>query len=438
MKNGFASFRTPADRKARRGFTLTELLLVIIIMAILAAMSITVQRSAVESTRRERTIVTIRKIDAALTSAYEKYQYRKPDVNYFIRNIEEFVQLNLGNLPEDNKRQVVYQYLLSDTIEKYSCPSAYQQFSFVEPELQYWRPSNEVGPNDSVVEKYAPLAPYIRRTLMLRELLLADFPDSLEEVDFEGFGYAMKQSETPVHQVYRSWIPQLREAKNNSKDGDISADLLYLIVMNTNPEIRGTFLERETADTNGNGILEFVDGWGNPIRFIRWLPPMPLDSGGSPLLESNRQPAIDMDLSLFKDFLEQKRFLTFDPDSLSTINFNIFQDSVENFETDNPGVLEYTADPFDPIGSMNGCRLTPFIYSAGPDKAYGMGIGENCGESEEKFNTVMACYPNGGDSRDGIIFVSPFSESPPVVNLRQCIEYNKEFTEDNITNHYLE
>ena len=429
------SFTAQAGRIARRGFTLTELMLVIVIVAILASLTMTVQRSAVESARRERTIATIRKIDAALTSAYEKYQYRKPDVGDFISNIDQFVELNIGNLPDDNKRQVAYQYLLADTIEKYSCPDAYRQFSWMDPELEYWRPSDKVKPSDSVIEKYAPLAPYIRRTLMLRELLLADFPDSLEEVDFDGFGYDMKQPETPVHLVYKKYINQLREAKNGSKDGDISADLLYLIVMNTSLETRGTFLERETADTNGNGILEFVDGWGNPIRFIRWLPPMPLKPDGNPLLESNRQPAVDLDLSLFKDYLAQKRVLAFNSDSLHPVEYNIFKDTVENFETDNPGVLESSADPFDPIGSMNGCRLTPFIYSAGPDKEYGMGIGENCGGGEEKFNTVMAY---GGNPGNGIIFVSPFGESQPVASLIQCIEDNKEYTKDNITNHYLE
>ena len=46
------SFRTWSASSLRRGFTLTELLLVIIIIAILAAMTMTVQRSAMQSTRR--------------------------------------------------------------------------------------------------------------------------------------------------------------------------------------------------------------------------------------------------------------------------------------------------------------------------------------------------------------------------------------------------
>ncbi len=48
-----------------------------------------------------------------------------------------------------------------------------------------------------------------------------------------------------------------------------SAELLYQIVMGL-PEAESAFSGMEIADTNGNGRNEFVDGWGNPIFFIRW------------------------------------------------------------------------------------------------------------------------------------------------------------------------
>ena len=262
MKNGFVSFRTPANCKARQGFTLTELLLVIIIMAILAAMSITVQRSAVESTRRERTIVTIRKIDAALTSAYEKYQYRKPDVSFFISNIKEALESDnaFRLLPEEEQKTLLYRYVLQMLYRSWA---------------EWIERSFYAGRDDEItVDKQ--FAPYILRTIMLRELLLCDFPDSLDEVNYNPL-----MNDSPVHLAYQS---QLDEAVAKTPggnilagapDGDISADLLYLIIMNTSPETRGSFLDRETADTNNNGIPEFVDGWGNPIRFIRWAPAVP-------------------------------------------------------------------------------------------------------------------------------------------------------------------
>jgi hypothetical protein len=32
------------------------------------------------------------------------------------------------------------------------------------------------------------------------------------------------------------------------------------------------FTQAEIGDTNGNGWLEFLDGWGRPIHFLRWAP----------------------------------------------------------------------------------------------------------------------------------------------------------------------
>lgn len=54
-----------------------------------------------------------------------------------------------------------------------------------------------------------------------------------------------------------------------------SAALLYWIV--TNSEVYGVgpvdeseFSSNEVRDTDGDGLLEFVDGWGRPLRFYRW------------------------------------------------------------------------------------------------------------------------------------------------------------------------
>ncbi|MCA9014719.1 MAG: type II secretion system protein [Planctomycetaceae bacterium] len=58
-------------------------------------------------------------------------------------------------------------------------------------------------------------------------------------------------------------------------NADLSAELLYYIL--TNSEIYGVppvgedaFSTSEVADTDGDGLKEFVDGWGRPLRFYRW------------------------------------------------------------------------------------------------------------------------------------------------------------------------
>ena len=61
-------------QQERRGFTLVELLTVIIIIALLATLGLAVQRASVESARRSRTQTTIAKIDHVLSGIYEKYQ----------------------------------------------------------------------------------------------------------------------------------------------------------------------------------------------------------------------------------------------------------------------------------------------------------------------------------------------------------------------------
>ncbi len=58
-------------------------------------------------------------------------------------------------------------------------------------------------------------------------------------------------------------------------NADLSSEFLYYIL--TNHETYGVapvgedaFTASEVADTDGDGLNEFVDGWGKPLRFYRW------------------------------------------------------------------------------------------------------------------------------------------------------------------------
>ncbi len=370
------SFTAQAGRIARRGFTLTELLLVIIIIAILAAMTLTVQRSAVQSTRRERTIATIRKIDAALTAAYEKYQYRKPDVNYFIESTEERLVSRYPNFkswPKDEQKRWIMGTVVQDIASIDSPWWPFLDREDFEPGIDH------------------QFAPYILRTVMLRELLMMDFPDCLAEVKY----IPRLSSVSSVHLAYQNQLPNLISAASSAPDGDISADLLYLIIMNTSPETRETFLDREISDTNNNGIPEFIDGWGNPIRFIRWAPALPESNWGPnhpeniwvpAQPESNRQPAF-ADAMKIAHYRYLKRHVPEGyelSDSDDYYSSDLFYSEIRGmtpwresefytyFDLYYPGLLDQSVDPFDPTGSLDGWLLTPFIYSAGPDREYGM------------------------------------------------------------------
>lgn len=100
------------------------------------------------------------------------------------------------------------------------------------------------------------------------------------------------------------------------------AECLYMIVSRggIEPDLMEQFRSDEIGDTDGNGAPEFLDGWGNPIGFIRWAPGF----AGSVL---------------------QK------PDA---VNFH---------------------DPFDPQrNDAAGYALVPLIVSAGPDGLVGINL----------------------------------------------------------------
>jgi type II secretory pathway pseudopilin PulG len=54
-----------------------------------------------------------------------------------------------------------------------------------------------------------------------------------------------------------------------------SAEVLYFMLTQMNvagatPVDASEFLASELGDTDGDGVLEFIDAWGNPLRFYRW------------------------------------------------------------------------------------------------------------------------------------------------------------------------
>jgi hypothetical protein len=96
-----------------------------------------------------------------------------------------------------------------------------------------------------------------------------------------------------------------------------SAECLYMIIAYglQDQEALERFSESEIADSDGDGLPEFIDAWGRPIAFMRW----------APLFDSTAQ--------------------TTDPAKHH--------------------------DPFDPMKQdVAAYALYPVIYSGGPDKIY--------------------------------------------------------------------
>lgn len=154
-----------------------------------------------------------------------------------------------------------------------------------------------------------------QRIYRMRDLLRCDLPCTTNEL---GTASQLDGTYTPLQDSYRLAVA------NSAGFGDnYNAELLYLVVTNADPESRAGFSDRDVADTDGNGLLEFVDGWGRPIWWMRWAPG---------LESSDRQPVLPLD----------------------------------------PANAELDADPFDPLGVGDGWFLVPYVFSAGPDGEPGL------------------------------------------------------------------
>ncbi|MDD3588350.1 MAG: type II secretion system protein [Thermoguttaceae bacterium] len=250
-------------------FTLIELLVVITLIAMLGSMSIAVSRVAIESAKKSRTEMTIAKIDAALTTMYEKYADKKVDVSpYLSRSFS-----NTGKLWfYDNCA-----YPNNDLWKYYGTNSTAQ---FYMSDTSKW--SGTAG--QVYLRNNHFLVPALWRLHLIRDMMRMDMPCWATEIYWgpvlpDGSLDSRTGRTTPLSVIYQG---ALSTATGNNWDAIFSwsdaqhaqfnAELLFLVVMNGDPETRQLFNDREVADVNNNGLFEFVDGWGRPIYWLRWAP----------------------------------------------------------------------------------------------------------------------------------------------------------------------
>ncbi len=141
-------------------------------------------------------------------------------------------------------------------------------------------------------------------------------------------------TDLPIEAPYRPATTELYGSVYQSALSDHGADLvgqnsdaecLYMIVSMGVPEGLANFSQDEIGDTDKDGLPEFLDGWGKPIRFLRWAPGFTSDS------------------------------------------------EIQSDATDASGAYVYP-DPFNPLDPTAGYHLIPLIYSEGPDKKPGINV----------------------------------------------------------------
>lgn len=228
---------TMPPRMLRRGFTLVELMIVIVIIAILSALFLGALDQAEQTAKASRTTTLVQKLHNMLMARWDAYRTVRLPINVDARGPGN--QANAGNEGQSRFRQDVARtrMLAIRELIRMEMPDRYDDLMF-EPALLRSPMGN------------TPIRPFLWSAYQRRILAAKAVNASLSKM------------------LLKDFVAQI--AINNQ-----DAECLYL-VMTVGVEDTSTSVEHFSAsdvgDTDQDGMPEFIDAWGSPVRFLRWAP----------------------------------------------------------------------------------------------------------------------------------------------------------------------
>jgi len=210
-------------QSTRSGFTIVELMMVVGILLFLIATSVFVVRNLGNTAREKATMSTITKINGLLTQRIDALR-RASGANRNQLDLERLISLRKTKLRRTG----------SDS----SNIGLGSDASYV---------------SDDVVE-----------ILVAKDLFRQYFPQ-------------VQNENASIDSMMDAVAGTSGTAGSLGSDGGKSVSAEYLYFFLTQHGIYGAaplgednFLSTEVADTDGDGLKEFVDSWGRPLRFYRW------------------------------------------------------------------------------------------------------------------------------------------------------------------------
>jgi prepilin-type N-terminal cleavage/methylation domain-containing protein len=330
-------------RKACSGFTLVELLVVIAILGTISGLFIYSYRTARLESSNQKTQTTIQKLSEIINSRMQEYE------NLAVPFAISSTAVPRPGTPTPPQRVLSREEL----IERAKLLMAREIIRTEMPDhpddlkaTPYWLDPSRLGPSPVVirpldtclVEPSATPFPPNPNTPMVMVPTTPIRPTGLTSKAARIFGRLATISASSAASGANAW--DLENA---------NAELLFLIVEDS--EFDGgsaieMFDQSEIRDTDGDGLSEFIDAFGRPIRWIRWPTGLQQPGRGYPdMLNPSVVHQVSQDLSVDSEPLDRLR-------------------------TD-PGWNEPATSEFKP-----GLFPPPLIVSAGPDGYFGLNFRE--------------------------------------------------------------
>ena len=417
----------------RRGFTLTELMIVILIIAILSTLFLGALGRAEESARRGRTRSLINKLHNMLMSRWDTYRSARLPI------VAEMKGTGVGSESFDA--------------------------------------SNDKARYRANVAR--------RRMFAVRELMRMEMPDRYDDLTFTPVVLTQPGSTKPFRStMWLAYHRRINAAKNgNPRTRNLAtqafirqaalnyeaAECLYLILTTglDRSDVSTEHLSpQDSGDKDFDGMPEFHDGWGNPIEFLRWAPglvsqlqPMfryptkvtgdvrykmfhskqPVDPNDGDFIISRWNITIDKVLDPTASKANTSRTLVdrtvvvpqedlFNPLRVSSKEDKVVSGKWQASNRWRPGM--------EPPES--GYTLYPFIYSYGPNGTSGI---EHCCRSGVNFDYVSSPSDGNPSGIDNIKLSDPYAvykDPSTSANMYRGASIGNGAEFDNIHNHQAE
>jgi prepilin-type N-terminal cleavage/methylation domain-containing protein len=283
--------KPPAQSDVRRGFTLIELLVVMGLIGFLASMLTYALLGAQADARVARTRGTITKLNDVILAQWEEYRYRPVDMRReSFRLAGQSIALPPGEFPASMgaREQAYFRMLILRDTMRMEAPDSACDLLFGPA---FYSVYDDPPPSLSRMRGGAYLAQraYPKTFGALYQALYQaiDNSDNADVLNAKSQFPLAPPSSIGVDGVYigTGAAPALFTGDSLAgarKWNEIvsSGELLYLIVANSqyagSPALEN-FRASEIGDPDEDGLLEFIDAWGNAIHWIRWPAGYPSD-----------------------------------------------------------------------------------------------------------------------------------------------------------------